>query len=259
MSEKEIKPRSFRINDETAEKFKEISATIGGNQQETLAKLIESYEFQAGKAVLTEKKDDIEQFERYAAILTRMFMSSLEDNQNARTTIRTEFEALLQSKDNTIQTLQAQAVLDEAAKQQAIEHEKLQKEENKRLRETLETKEKEYHSRISDLEKMLADKDSLNKALTDSSNSLQKKVDEMTQEHTELKQVKKTLLTVQTECESLKQAKAEAELEKEKATLNLEKKYQKQIQELKEQYQTKIEKYQQKYLELLEKLEKLEK
>ena len=59
---KELKPKSFRINDETAEKFKEISMNIGGNQQETLSKLIEAYEFQAGKAVLTEKKADIEQF-----------------------------------------------------------------------------------------------------------------------------------------------------------------------------------------------------
>ena len=38
---KETKPRSFRIDDETAEKFKEISSVISGNQQQTLAKLIE--------------------------------------------------------------------------------------------------------------------------------------------------------------------------------------------------------------------------
>lgn len=59
---KELKPRSFRIDDTTIEKFKEISNIIGGNQQETLAKLIESFEFQSGKAVLTEKKS------RYRAI-----------------------------------------------------------------------------------------------------------------------------------------------------------------------------------------------
>lgn len=71
---KELKPKSFRIDDATAEKFKEISATIGGSQQETLAKLIEAYEFQSGKAILTNKKDDIEQFERYTTAITRMFM-----------------------------------------------------------------------------------------------------------------------------------------------------------------------------------------
>ena len=92
---KELKPKSFRIDDETAEKFKEISNTIGGNQQETLAKLIEAYEFQSGKAILTEKKADIEQFEKYVSAITRMFMGSLEDNQNITETVRTEFDALL--------------------------------------------------------------------------------------------------------------------------------------------------------------------
>ena len=57
--DKVLKPKSFRIDDETAERFKEISASIGGNQQETLAKLIEAFEFQSGKAILTEKKADI--------------------------------------------------------------------------------------------------------------------------------------------------------------------------------------------------------
>lgn len=54
--EKILKPKSFRITDETAEAFKQISTEIGGNQQEALAKLIEAYEFQKGKAILTEKK-----------------------------------------------------------------------------------------------------------------------------------------------------------------------------------------------------------
>ena len=45
---RELKPKSFRIDDETAKKFKEISENIGGNQQEAMAKLIEAYEFQAG-------------------------------------------------------------------------------------------------------------------------------------------------------------------------------------------------------------------
>ena len=95
--DKALKPRSYRINDETAEKIKEIAASIGGNQQETLAKLIEAYEFQSGKAVLTEKKSDIEQFEKYVNAIIRMYMGSLEDNQNITETVRTEFDALLQS------------------------------------------------------------------------------------------------------------------------------------------------------------------
>ena len=87
---KELKPKSFRIDEATAERFKEISGQIGGNQQETLAKLIEAYEFQSGKAILTDKKADIEQFERYISAVTRMYMGSLEDNQNITETVKTE-------------------------------------------------------------------------------------------------------------------------------------------------------------------------
>ena len=52
--------------------------------------------------VLTEKKADIEQFEKYITAITRMFMGSLEDNQNITETVRTEFDALLTSKDAVI-------------------------------------------------------------------------------------------------------------------------------------------------------------
>ena len=48
----ELKPKSFRLNDETNEKFKEIAMEIGGNQQETLTQLIEAYELQKGKLAL---------------------------------------------------------------------------------------------------------------------------------------------------------------------------------------------------------------
>ena len=67
--DKILKPKSFRIDDETAEKFKKIASLIGGNQQETLSKLIETFEFQQGKVVLTNKKDDIETFENYVTSL----------------------------------------------------------------------------------------------------------------------------------------------------------------------------------------------
>ena len=57
---KELKPKSFRIDEATAEKFKEISGQIGGNQQRTLAKLRGAIEFQSGKAILNYKKADKE-------------------------------------------------------------------------------------------------------------------------------------------------------------------------------------------------------
>ena len=131
--DKVLKPKSFRIDDETADKFKEISATIGGNQQETLAKLIEAFEFQSGKAILTEKKADIDQFEKYVTAITRMYMSSLEDNQNITETVRTEFDALLKSKDATIQDLQEKLTVTKQLKEDAAIKAKSHADENTRL------------------------------------------------------------------------------------------------------------------------------
>lgn len=285
--DKILKPKSFRIDDETAEKFKEISSTIGGNQQETLAKLIEAWEFQSGKAILTEKKADIEQFEKYVTALTRMFMGTLEDNQNITETVRTEFEALLQSKDTTIQDLQSQLTVAKQLKEEATVKSRTYADENTRLNEYIESLQKEYNSKMDDMQSMLNDKENLNRALTDSCNDLKAKVDEMAAEHEEVATLRKNIadMTVerdslknniaetekalnkantehekaiedmkQHEIDSIERVKAEAQIKQDKAVLEIESKYREEIQNLKEQKQIEIDKYQQKYLELLEQM-----
>ena len=277
MDEKILKPKSFRIDDATAEKFKGISAEIGGNQQETLAKLIEAYEFQAGKAILTEKKADIEQFEKYVTALTRMFMGSLEDNQNITETVRTEFDAMLKSKDSTIQDLQGQLSVAKQLKEDATEKAKTFSDENADLKKHIEDLQKELESRVTSLNTMLLDKEKLNQALTNSYDELKKKADSMQKEHEDFVSLRAELENKQSEIKSLMKEKEEAEasveklkqqekesvercreqmqIAQEKALLEAERKYQEQIQKLKEEKQTEIDKYQKKYLDLLEKLQ----
>ena len=288
--EKILKPKSFRITDETADAFKQISAEIGGNQQEALAKLIETYEFQKGKAILTEKKADIDQFEQYITILTRMYMSSLEDNQNITTTVRTEFEALLQSKDQTIQDLQAQLTAAKQLKEASAAKAKGFSDENTRLNDYIESLKTEYSSKTNDLQAQLTDKDSLNRALTDSCNDLKNKLNALQEEHKEFSSIRSKLAELTDKCTTLEHSKAEAEkalksaisnhkqelaqlkqqeadsltrikeqadLEKDKALLALEKDYQKQIQVLKEKNQSDVDKYQQKYFDLLQQLKSI--
>ena len=285
--EKILKPKSFRITDETAEAFKQISTEIGGNQQEALAKLIEAYEFQKGKAILTEKKADIEQFEQYITILTRMYMSSLEDNQNVTATVRTEFEALLQSKDQTIQDLQSQLTTAKQLKEEASAKAKGFADENARLNDYIKSLEQEYSSKTEDLQSMLSDKDSLNRALTDSCNDLKDKLNAMQKEQEEVVSIRSKLAEAVAERNGLRVSKDEAEkalkseiskheqevtqlkqhetdtlnhfkekaaIEKEKAILSLEKDYREQIQALKEKNQAEVDKYQQKYFYLLEQM-----
>lgn len=274
---KELKPKSFRIDDATAERFKEISADIGGNQQETLAKLIEAYEFQAGKAILTDKKDDIEQFERYVNAITRMFMGSLEDNQNITETVRTEFDGLLKSKDATIQDLQEKIKVAKQLQQDSDEKAKTFADANTDLVKKLEKLQLDSDTKINDLNMMLSDKEKLNQALANSFDEMKEKMDEMQDEHDSFAEIKKSLDSAQKELETAKQdkkvadktieelkkhekeaverCKEQMQIAQDKALLELDKKYQEQIQALKEEKQTEIDKYQEKYLELLNKMQ----
>ena len=284
---KELRPRSFRIDDETAERIKEISNTIGGNQQETIAKLIEAYEFQSGKAVLIEKKADIEQFEKYITAITRMFMGSLEDNQNISETVRTEFDALLTSKDAVIQDLQEKLTVAKQVKEDATLKARTHADENARLNSVIDSLNNEYNSKMEDMQSMLSDKDNLNKALTDSCNDLKSKIERMKeaaakssalkkeleqlkQEHEKIilkqsdleKQMQQeqaahaqTVLDLkQHEADALERQKEQLQIAQEKALLQIEKSYQTQIQKLKADKQAEVDRYQQKYFELLEQL-----
>ena len=284
---KELKPRSFRIDDTTIEKFKEISNIIGGNQQETLAKLIESFEFQSGKAVLTEKKADIEQFEKYITAITRMFMGSLEDNQNITETVRTEFDALLTSKDAVIQDLQEKLTAAKQVKEDATMKARTHADENARLHEVIDSLNHEYNTKMDDMQSMLSDKDNLNKALTDSCNelkakiegireaaaqsaALKKELEHLKQEHEKIirkqaeqeKQMQQEQAahaqTVselkQHEADALERQKEQSQIVQDRALLQIEKSYQTQIQKLKADKQAEVDRYQQKYFELLEQL-----
>ena len=284
---KELRPRSFRIDDETAERIKEISNTIGGNQQETIAKLIEAYEFQSGKAVLIEKKADIEQFEKYITAITRMFMGSLEDNQNISETVRTEFDALLTSKDAVIQDLQEKLTVAKQVKEDATLKARTHADENARLNSVIDSLNNEYNSKMEDMQSMLSDKDNLNKALTDSCNDLKSKIERMKeaaaqssalkkeleqlkQEHEKIirkqsdleKQMQQeqaahaqTVLDLkQHEADALERQKEQSQIVQDRALLQIEKSYQTQIQKLKADKQAEVDRYQQKYFELLEQL-----
>ena len=285
--DKTLKVKSFRIDDETADKFKEISAAIGGNQQETLAKLIEAFEFQSGKAILTEKKADIDQFEKYVTAITRMYMSSLEDNQNITETVRTEFDALLKSKDATIQDLQEKLTVAKQLKEEATTRAKAHADENARLNSVIDSLNTEYNSKMDDMQSMLADKDNLNKALTDSCNDLKSKVESMRESSEQLAVIRKELEQLKSEHNTvvkeksdlekqmnqeqtahdkaiadmqqheqdlLERQKEQSQIALDKAVLEIEKKYQEQIEKLKADKQSEVDKYQQKYFDLLEQL-----
>ena len=275
----------FRLDDETVEKFKEIASSIGASQQETLAKLIEAYEIQINKGILTEKKAEIEQFERHISVLTRMYMGVLEDNQSIIDTVRVEFEALLKSKDSTIQDLQDRLKKAEQIREEAVRKTGFFEEENGRLNTVIDNLQVEYNTKMSDMQVMLEDKEKLNKVLTDTNKELKNRIGDMREEVEGASQVREELehLKVQygmvvqekeelekqiqnererytRDFETLKQSKkvlaedmnVQLQMACDKAVFEAEKKHKEETEKLKAEKQAAIDIYQQKYLELLE-------
>lgn len=233
----ELKPKSFRIDDETAEKFKEISSSIGGNQQETLAKLIEAYEFQSGKAVLTEKKADIEQFEKYVTAITRMFMGSLDDNRNMQETVRTEFDAQLNSKDTTILSLQDENKKLKAERDQAVSIRTDLEEQIALLNDRIKN---EYEKRLNDAQKMIDDHESHVSLLKGKNQQLEQNAENSKQFQSENEVLRQELAEIKRQLES-------QSLEHQKSVLELKEQHMNETNELKEKHLKEIEEYQQKY------------
>lgn len=284
---KELKPKSFRIDDETAEKFKEISGNIGGNQQETMQLLINAYYMQTQKVGLIEHKASIEEFERYVTSLIAMYTQSLQANHDMKESVMQEFDALLKSKDATIQDLQSQLTTAEQIKEDATLKARTHADENARLNGVIDSLNNEYNSKMDDLQSMLTDKDNLNKALIDSCNDLKSKIENMKEaaaqsailreelerlqkEHNHLideqSDLKKRMQQEQTshekaisklkqhEADALERLKVQLQLAQDKAILKIEKSYQEQMQQLKADKQAEVDKYQQKYFDLLEQI-----
>ena len=297
---KELAPKSFRITDATAQRFKEIASELGSsNQQETMAKLIEAYEFQSGKIKLKEKSADIEQFERYTIALSRMFMKSLEDNINVTETVRTEFDAQLQSKDSIIQDLQGRLTVSVQLKEEAVAKAKTLTDTNAALNADIKEMQEDYSSHVRDLTSSIQDKDNLNRALMETCNGLKIKVADMSDDHEKLLEFKQEIADLKSkleaaeqdkenckkaldqaigeheksdkeheklitelkvhESESLERLREQMQILSDKTVMEMEKKYQQQIQDLKDkqleeinQYQQNVDQYQKKYLDLLE-------
>lgn len=261
--DKILKPKSFRIDDETAEKFKNIASIIGGNQQETLSKLIETFEFQQGKIILTNKKDDIETFENYVTSLTRMYMSALEENQNVKGLVRVEFEALLKSKDVVIQELQQKLELEKQLQQQATNKTMILTDENESLNNKINVLQTKYNTDIKNLKSMIDDKDKLNNVLNSSYTQLKVKVELLQNELGKFTEIKNELEELRLKSNNFESEKnnlldeyktlaQQNKFEMQKVILNLEKKYYKEIQDLTKEKQSEIDNYKNKYFSLLE-------
>jgi len=103
----EAKVRSFRVTDETANKFKAITEQLGANQQQTLARLIDLYEMQGAKTALpTDIAGRMDEMDTYLSGMSRIVLELADAYSNVKTDTRNLYAAQLNAKDSTIADLQ---------------------------------------------------------------------------------------------------------------------------------------------------------
>lgn len=103
---KELKVKSFRVTEETFDKFKKIASDEFGNQGQCLDALISLYELENSKSTLIERKLEIESFQDYLNKINQLFLTSLQMSEDAGKRAEEEFVKKLSIKDVTIERLQ---------------------------------------------------------------------------------------------------------------------------------------------------------
>ena len=250
----ELKVKSFRADDETFEKFKSLATEEFGNQGQCLAALINLYEIEKSKLVLGDRKLEVETFQSHLNRLAEMFLSSMHLNQDAEIRIRGEFEKLLISKDKTISDLQAKASELAVAKQSQEDAAKQARHDYFEMLDKSVELEKQVARQDKEYAATLADKDSLNKVLTSSSEERKEEIDALKaslaaaqSRLTAIKQTEEELAAAlkengQTVAE-LERLRAQSELDRERAVLNAEKMHQQELKETYAQHHEEMKEY----------------
>jgi len=250
----ELKVKSFRADDETFEKFKSLATEEFGNQGQCLTALINLYEIEKSKLVLGDRKLEVETFQSHLNRLAEMFLSSMHLNQDAEIRIRGEFEKLLISKDKTISDLQAKASELAVAKQSQEDAAKQARHDYFEMLDKSVELEKQVARQDKEYAATLADKDSLNKVLTSSSEERKEEIDALKaslaaaqSRLTSIKQTEEELAAAlkengQTVAE-LERLRAQSELDRERAVLNAEKMHQQELKETYAQHHEEMKEY----------------
>lgn len=207
----ELKPKTIRISDETMNAFRQISSSIGANQDIALAKLLETYKMQQEKATLPEMKKQIEAFEDHMSFLTQTYIQALTALNDQEDSIAARYQQQIHSQkeqlDSTKQELQAVKAQLTAAqdglKKAESKNQELQKQLD-RLQQDLKTQQNTTYSLAA-----------LNNNLKESNEKLEEQISDFEKDREEFEALreehKRTEEELQKSQEELKQNKRDAE------------------------------------------------
>ncbi|WP_297521571.1 hypothetical protein [uncultured Clostridium sp.] len=178
---KELKVKSFRVDEGTFAKFKDIASNEFGNQSQCLEALVNIYETEESKSVLVGRELEIESFQDYINKISRLFVTSLQLSSDAEDRAKEGFLKKLDAKDEALTILKAKL---DSTKEDFIE---------------LKTSNKNSKLELSDKEKKIEELESAKNILSQLSNrnydlviKLEGELDEYKSKNEELSLLKET-------------------------------------------------------------------
>lgn len=232
MAEKISGILTIRADEEIKAKFKALAENLG-NQGTALESLLNAYEMQNAKDVLTERKTDIEDFDTHLQAISSAFLHSLEITENTTERVRAEFQSRLESKDLTISDLQERIRQAEQAEQTSREQATTVESEMSALNEQTSIQ----------LENLKSELDSVKKALATTTEQVTDKQSLLDEYRTRLEKAEKDVAELPELREKVsvaEQAKKTTEQEIERLTAELDKQkaeFEAQISMLKKEYE----------------------
>lgn len=197
-----VDAKTFRIDTETADKFRTYCKTIGLNQAQAFDHIMQIAEMDLAKTALPGRATEIEEFERHTKSLLEAYLRSLEIAQDTESRVLEQYKSMLASKDEQILTLQkslhAQEELAAAANTAAMEAENKQKQAEKE-RKDAEARAQSAQAAAQDktaiadmLSAKLAEAESRLKNYPALCSSLDQAKEELSKANQELKDMKRT-------------------------------------------------------------------
>lgn len=115
----EVKQTNFRIDQETAALFRDFCEKNNLSQAQGFDHIMQVVEMDQAKAVVPERKTEIEAFEKAIKDIMAAYLNSVELGKTAEDRAKENFKSLLESKDKMIAELQGKVETLKADKEEA--------------------------------------------------------------------------------------------------------------------------------------------
>lgn len=102
----EIKPKYFRVDDETAAKIEQLSTEVFNSKNECLKALVQLYELEQSKKTMPGFAADIDNFRAHLSIVEESYLHLLQLNADGELRIREEYSLELSTMTKNIAALQ---------------------------------------------------------------------------------------------------------------------------------------------------------